>query len=226
VVGSEIGPVVDVELLNRAPLEVGTHIARTGRLILDDDRPARVAWLADIRMVELDQSIWLLAAGRPRSHAVNFLTAPETPPARLADMLRFVRTNRQTVLDTSRQLRQSPYLLNDAEVLARLRNVFFAAVIGCTRIAHIVIADNDWQPPVSDLDVFNTLVEHGIIRASVAEALTSAEFALDAMVPIATPDQVVQTCLDPTYTDCIGRFLDGAEKQVAGRGRFRPWRRR
>lgn len=221
VVRAEIGPVVDdVELLNRAPLEFGLHVARTGRLILDDDRPARVAWLADIRMVELDQSLWTLA-GRPRSHAVDFLSAPQAPPARLADMLRFARTNRQTVLDIGRQLRQSPHLLNDVEVLTRLRTAFFAAVIGCTRIAHIVIADHDWQPPASVLDVFDPLVEHGIIRAPVAEALTSAEAALDAMVPSATPDQVVRTCLDPTYTDCIRRFLDGAEKQVAGRSRFR-----
>jgi tetratricopeptide (TPR) repeat protein len=225
-VGSEIGPVVDrVEVLNTAPLEAGHRIARTGRLILDDDRPARVAWLADIRMVALDQATWTLA-GRPRSHAVDFLSAPEAPPARMADMLRFVRTYRQTVLDTSRRLRRSPHQLDDAEVLTRLRNAFFAAVIGCRRIAHIVIADNDWEPPATNVDVFNTLVERGIIGASVAEALTTGEDALDTMVPIATPDQVVHTCLDPTYMDSIEQFLDGAETQVAGRRRPRRWRRR
>jgi tetratricopeptide (TPR) repeat protein len=225
VVVAEIGPAVaDLEVLNRAPLQRGQHIARTGRLVLDDDRPARVAWLADIRMVTLDQFTGTLA-GRPRSHAVDLLSAPEAPPARLADMLRFVRAYRQTVLDISRQLARSPYQLNDTEVLTQLRNAFFAAVVGCKRIAHIVIADNDWEPPATNMAVFGTLVERGLIRTPVAEALTSAEAALDMMVPVATPNQVVQTCLDPLYTDSIEQFLAGAGTQGAGHRRFRPWRR-
>lgn len=139
-------------------------------------------------------------------------------------MLRFVRTYRQTVLDISAQLRQSTFLLHDTGALTDLRNVFFAAVVGCTRMAHMVVVDNEWESEGSLLRVFNTLVEHGVIPASVAEALTAAEYELDAMIPVATPQQVQQTCLDPRYTDCMKEFLEGVEKRAGGRRR--RWRRR
>lgn len=221
VVGAQMPSAVHgVEVLNKAPLNVGYHIGRTGRLIFDDDRTARIGWLADIRMVTFDQATFTLE-GRPRTLAIDFLAAPEAPPPRLDDMLRFVRTYRQAVIHTNMRLRQSPLLLNDTEVLTQLRNGFFAAVVGCTRIAHIVVADNEWEP--DGPRVFGTLVENRVIDAGVAQVLSSAEIALDAMVPMATPQQVLDTCLDPTYTDSIKAFLDGVEK---GAGRRRRWWRR
>ncbi|MFW6041823.1 MAG: tetratricopeptide repeat protein [Guyparkeria sp.] len=222
VVEAQMPSAVDkVEVLNRASLDVGDHIGRTGRLIFEDDRPARIGWLADIRMVTFDQTTFT-RDGRPRTLAVDFLAASEAPPPRLGDMLRFVRTHRQAVLDATRRLRQSPLLLNDMEALTQLRNVFFAAVVGCTRIAHIVIADNDWEP--EGLREFDTLVGKRIIPASVAEALKSAKYALDTMIPMATPQQVLDTCFDPRYTDSIKAFVDGVEKRAGGRRR--RWRRR
>jgi hypothetical protein len=46
---------VDLVVLNGAPLELAGRIALEGRVLFDDDPPARVAWVADTRKIWLDE---------------------------------------------------------------------------------------------------------------------------------------------------------------------------
>jgi uncharacterized protein len=70
----ELPPGVDLVVLNTAPLWLAGRIALYGRLLFDDDPPARVAWQADTRLVYLDelplmratQQEWLEAVARGR----------------------------------------------------------------------------------------------------------------------------------------------------------------
>ncbi|MBO0704855.1 MAG: nucleotidyltransferase domain-containing protein [Candidatus Dormibacteraeota bacterium] len=48
-------PHVDLVVLNRAPLWLAGRIALDGRLLFDEDPPARVAWQADTRLRYLDE---------------------------------------------------------------------------------------------------------------------------------------------------------------------------
>lgn len=48
-------PDVDLVVLNRAPLWLAGRVALHGRLLFDDDPPARVAWQADTRFIYLDE---------------------------------------------------------------------------------------------------------------------------------------------------------------------------
>lgn len=45
---------VDLVVLDRAPLWLAGRIAQRGRLLFDDDPPARVRWQAETRLVYLD----------------------------------------------------------------------------------------------------------------------------------------------------------------------------
>lgn len=45
---------VDLLVLNTAPLELAGRVALHGRLLLDDDPPARVRWQVDTRIEYLD----------------------------------------------------------------------------------------------------------------------------------------------------------------------------
>jgi predicted nucleotidyltransferase len=46
---------VDLVVLNTAPLELAGRIALEGRVLFDDDPPARVHWVADTRKIWLDE---------------------------------------------------------------------------------------------------------------------------------------------------------------------------
>lgn len=46
---------VDLVVLNAAPLELAGRIALEGELVLDDDPPARVLWVATTRKIWLDE---------------------------------------------------------------------------------------------------------------------------------------------------------------------------
>lgn len=48
-------PHIDLVVLNSAPLWLAGRIALDGRLLFDDDPPARVAWQADTRLRYLDE---------------------------------------------------------------------------------------------------------------------------------------------------------------------------
>lgn len=54
-VGARLPPRVDLLVLNRAPLELAGRVALRGRLLFDDDPPARVAWEATTRKLYLDE---------------------------------------------------------------------------------------------------------------------------------------------------------------------------
>lgn len=46
---------VDLLVLDGAPLELTGRVAMWGRLLFDDDPPARVAWQAQTRLIYLDE---------------------------------------------------------------------------------------------------------------------------------------------------------------------------
>lgn len=47
--------VIDLIVLDRAPLELAGRVAMRGALLFDDDPPARVAWQGDTRLRYLDE---------------------------------------------------------------------------------------------------------------------------------------------------------------------------
>lgn len=49
----------DLVVLDRAPLYLAGRIALRGRLLFDDDPPARVAWEADTRLQYLDEKPYI-----------------------------------------------------------------------------------------------------------------------------------------------------------------------
>lgn len=60
---------VDLVVLDDAPLYLAGRVALHGRLLFDDDPPARVAWQADTRTVYLDELPYL------RQSAQEYLAA-------------------------------------------------------------------------------------------------------------------------------------------------------
>lgn len=55
---------VDLTVLDSAPLWLAGRVAMYGRLLFDDEPPARVAWQADTRLVYLDELPLLLERQR------------------------------------------------------------------------------------------------------------------------------------------------------------------
>jgi hypothetical protein len=55
---------VDLVILNNAPLWLAGRVAMHGRLLVDDDPPARVRWQADTRLMYLDELPGLLERQR------------------------------------------------------------------------------------------------------------------------------------------------------------------
>ncbi len=51
----DLPPAVDLLVLDRAPLELAGRVAQHGRLLFDDDPPARVTWVARTRLEYLDE---------------------------------------------------------------------------------------------------------------------------------------------------------------------------
>lgn len=51
----DVPPGVDLVVLDTAPLWLAGRIAQEGRLLFDDDPPARVRWQADTRLRYLDE---------------------------------------------------------------------------------------------------------------------------------------------------------------------------
>lgn len=50
-----LAPEVDLLVLDGAPLELAGRVALRGRLLFDDDPPARVRWQAQTRLIYLDE---------------------------------------------------------------------------------------------------------------------------------------------------------------------------
>lgn len=61
---------VDLVVLDHAPLWLAGRIALEGRLLFDDDPPARVRWQADTRRIWLDERPYLLERQREWRDAV------------------------------------------------------------------------------------------------------------------------------------------------------------
>jgi hypothetical protein len=60
----------DLVVLDRSPLWLAGRIALNGRLLFDDDPPARVRWQADTRLIWLDERPQLLRSQREWRMAV------------------------------------------------------------------------------------------------------------------------------------------------------------
>jgi predicted nucleotidyltransferase len=65
----DLAPGTDLLVLNSAPLELCGRVALDGELILDDDPPARIHWVAHTRKIYSDEKYRI-----DRSHA-EFLAA-------------------------------------------------------------------------------------------------------------------------------------------------------
>jgi uncharacterized protein len=63
-------PRVDLVVLDHAPLWLAGRIALHGRLLFDDDPPARVRWQADTRLIYLDELPAMKASQREWLEAV------------------------------------------------------------------------------------------------------------------------------------------------------------
>ena len=66
----ELPAIVDLVVLNRAPLWLAGRIALEGRLLFDDDPPSRVNWQADTRRIWLDERPQILRSQREFRRAV------------------------------------------------------------------------------------------------------------------------------------------------------------
>lgn len=64
-------PGVDLMVLNDSPLEPAGRIALTGRLLFDDDPPARVRWVATTRKTYADELPRLQRSHREFAEAVR-----------------------------------------------------------------------------------------------------------------------------------------------------------
>jgi len=64
-------PGVDLLVLNDAPLELAGRVALGGRLLFDDDPPARVRWLAGTRKIYADELPRLRRSDREYAEAVR-----------------------------------------------------------------------------------------------------------------------------------------------------------
>lgn len=53
--GGGCAPGVDLLVLDDAPLELAGRVAASGRLLFEDDRPARIDWQAQTRIVYFDE---------------------------------------------------------------------------------------------------------------------------------------------------------------------------
>jgi polymorphic toxin system nucleotidyltransferase-like protein len=63
-------PRVDLVVIDAAPLWLAGRIALQGRLLFDDDPPARVVWQADTRLIYLDELPAMLETQREWLEAV------------------------------------------------------------------------------------------------------------------------------------------------------------
>lgn len=63
-VAATLPPSVDLLVLDNAPLELAGRVALRGRLLLDDDPPARVAWEATTRKIYADEQPRITQARR------------------------------------------------------------------------------------------------------------------------------------------------------------------
>ena len=62
---------VDLLVLNGAPLEIAGRVAERGRLLFDDDPPARVRWQATTRKIYFDEKPRLERAHREFLEALS-----------------------------------------------------------------------------------------------------------------------------------------------------------
>jgi predicted nucleotidyltransferase len=64
-------PLVDLLVLNSAPLELAGRVALHGRLLFDDDPAARVRWVASTRKVYADERYRLLRSEREFAEGIR-----------------------------------------------------------------------------------------------------------------------------------------------------------
>jgi hypothetical protein len=78
----ELPASVDLVVLNRAPLWLAGRIALEGRLLFDDDPPARVKWQADTRRIWRDERPQILRSQREFRQAVADRTGGSSSESR------------------------------------------------------------------------------------------------------------------------------------------------
>lgn len=141
----EFSPGVDLVVLNGAPLELAGRVALEGRVLFDDDPPARVHWFAETRKIWLDE--------RPRFQRAHgeFL---EAAAAAVVDegrggwLLRAVseRTNRlRAVFEVPLDERGDLWLDG-------VKYPFVTAIEGCVDVAQHIVSSEELGAPDSNAD--------------------------------------------------------------------------
>lgn len=158
---------VDLLVLDGAPLELAGRVALHGRLMFDDDPPARVRWQAQTRLVYLDEQ------DRQRALDRVFLDRRAVvDERRVRRLLQRVTDDLAYLSERARSDRSA--LAGDHDRLAALKYVFVTAIGGCLEVAQHLCASEGWGPPASNPDALRLLGRHGVLDADLAEAMDRA----------------------------------------------------
>lgn len=167
VVAGGLPEAVDLLVLDTAPLELAGRVALSGRLLLDHDPPARVAWEATTRKVYLDEQPRRDQARRDFARARRGGCAE-----RLHRILRRI-TDDRAVLRTYTDV-ASAELLADPVRLGHIKYLFVTMLEGCIDAAHHVCAAEGYGPPGTNAEAVLLLARHGHLPTELAVALAQA----------------------------------------------------
>jgi uncharacterized protein len=158
-------PYVDLVVLNDAPLWLTGRIAQHGRLLFDDDPPARVHWQADTRLRYVDERY------RRRREQLAGGGMNDIDHERIDRMLDRIASDLRelenlTKLDID--------LITDQTALAATKYYFITAIEGCTQIAQHIIANQGWRVADSNTDAVRRLGTEGVLTNQLAESVARA----------------------------------------------------
>jgi uncharacterized protein YutE (UPF0331/DUF86 family)/predicted nucleotidyltransferase len=168
---------VDLVVLDTCPLDLAGRVATAGRLLYDDDPPARVRWEATTRKRYFDEQPRRDRARRDFVEGAR-RRGDEARPGRVVDPDR-LRTLLQHVSDRTARLRRytevdRDELLADPERLAALDYLFQTAIEACIDAAQHVCASEGWGPPRDNADAMRVLRDHGLLDAALADLMVDA----------------------------------------------------
>ncbi len=163
----DLPPGIDLLVLNNAPLELRGRIALEGELILDDDPPTRVTWIAQTRKIYADEKYRI-----DRSHA-EFLEAVRSgrSPRRVVRLLRAASDNLQSL---AREQEADATRRADPLWLPGIKYLMVAAIECCIDVAQHACSSEQWGPPRDNGDAMRILGERGVITADTAVAMRQA----------------------------------------------------
>jgi uncharacterized protein YutE (UPF0331/DUF86 family) len=162
---------VDLVILDAAPLWLAGRIALHGRLLFDDDPPARIAWQADTRLMYLDQLPLMRATQREWLEAIP-ADVPVVDSERVSRLLDRVRAD--VAFLRTFATRRADDLLGDQIALSAVKYRFVTAIEGCAKVAHHLLAAQGWSVPETNAAAVRELGERGVVKQPVADAVAGA----------------------------------------------------